>query len=62
MSQNSQKGLFQEFSGENVPTRKYGGAGLGLAVTKSEIEKMGGKITNYIPKKAKEHCRFIGSL
>jgi CheY-like chemotaxis protein len=46
MSLNAKKTLFHEFSpGETDITRRYGGAGLGLAVTKPLIKNMGGDIT-----------------
>lgn len=42
----SQNNLFQSFNqGDNSVTRKYGGTGLGLVITKSLIEMMKGKLT-----------------
>ncbi len=42
---NSQSKLFQKFSqADSSTTRKYGGAGLGLAICKQLIEMMGGNI------------------
>jgi len=37
--------IFERFSQvENAYTKKYGGNGLGLAISKAYVEKMGGKI------------------
>lgn len=37
--------VFETFTqADSSTTRKYGGAGLGLSITKALIEKMGGKI------------------
>ena len=46
MSEEFQKHLFEPFSQENSSARtKYGGTGLGMSITKSLVEKMGGTIT-----------------
>lgn len=45
MSDEQQKRLFQSFSqADSSTTRKYGGSGLGLVISQSLIEKMGGKV------------------
>lgn len=46
MSRNLQERIFDKFTqGDTSSTRRYGGAGLGLAITKQLVELMGGKIS-----------------
>jgi len=46
MSEEFQKHLFEPFTQENTDARStFGGTGLGMAITKSLIDKMGGSIT-----------------
>jgi len=46
MSQAQMKKIFQPFSqADSSVTRKYGGTGLGLTITKEYVELMGGKLT-----------------
>ena len=46
MSKEFQKHLFEPFQQENASARtKYGGTGLGMSISKSLVEKMGGTIT-----------------
>ena len=45
MSEESQRYLFQSFKqADSSTTRKYGGSGLGLSITKKFCEILGGKI------------------
>lgn len=46
MSEEFQQHLFEPFTQENTDARStYGGTGLGMAITKSLVDKMGGSIT-----------------
>ena len=46
MSEKFQQHLFEPFTQENTDARStYGGTGLGMAITKSLVDKMGGSIT-----------------
>ena len=45
MNEKTKNNLFQKFEqGESADTRRFGGTGIGLSITKYLVEKMGGKI------------------